>query len=64
MEVQQRKARKENREKSLALRDRIRRKKRSYAEKPRKQVRTQETNTDNLSDTDGASENSTEDVTD
>ena len=56
LEVQQRKARMENRLRSLALRASARKdKKKSYAEKPRNQIRNQVSDIDILSDTDDSS---------
>nr|XP_017233171.1 PREDICTED: TMV resistance protein N-like [Daucus carota subsp. sativus] len=64
LEVQQRKARKENRENSLAPRAMTVKEKRSYAEKPRKQVRSQVSETDILSVTNDSSEDSADEVSD
>ena len=61
LEVQQRKARKENRLRSLALRTSSSKDQRSYAEKPRNQIRNQVSDTDILLVTDDSSGDDTND---
>ena len=61
LEIQQRKARKVNRDKSLALRAKTRKEVSSYAEKPRNQIRNQILVTDSISVTDDSSKDDEDD---
>ena len=64
LEVQQRKAGKENRLRSLALRASVRKDQRSYAEKPRNRIRYQVSDTDILSVPDESSGDNVDDSSD
>ena len=64
LKVQQRKTRNENKLRSLALRVSTRKDQRSYAEKPRNQIRNQVSDTDILSVTDDSSGDDTNDSSD